>query len=289
MTILSQISDATQALVEKTAPRVVALNAGHRNAASGILWRPGLIVTADEAISDDENVEVMMPDGSTAAAGFAGHDPSTDIALLRLGAGAGTLQPFKPATAVKVGQLAVAVGRGEKGVLAASGIVIESGGSWRSWAGGLIDQRILLGLALDRRSHGGAVVDAEGNLIGLAAFAPRRRALVIPAATVDRIAERLAAKGSIARGYLGAGLHPLRGERESGAIVVKVDGNGPAKRAGILVGDVLTAWNGEPIRGVRDVFKRLGPDAVGSTITFEVTRADQHIKVAVAIGERPHK
>ncbi len=83
MTILSQISDATQALVEKTAPRVVALNAGHRNAASGILWRPGLIVTADEAISDDENVEVMMPDGSTAAAGFAGHDPSTDISSPR--------------------------------------------------------------------------------------------------------------------------------------------------------------------------------------------------------------
>jgi len=289
MTILSQISDAMQALVEKTAPRVVALNARRRDAASGILWRSGLVVTADEAISDDETIEVTMPDGGTAAAAFVGHDPSTDIALLRLEASAGTLQPFKPATAAKVGQLAVAVGRGEKGVLATSGIINESGGSWRSWAGGLIDQRILLDLALDRRSHGGAVVDAAGDLIGLAALAPRRRALVIPAATVDRIAERLATKGSIARGYLGAGLHPLRSEREAGAIVVNIDGDGPAKRAGILVGDVLTAWNGEPIRGVRDVFKRLGPDAVGSTITFDVTRADQHIKVAVAIGERPHK
>jgi S1-C subfamily serine protease len=289
MTILSQISDALQSLVEKTAPRVVALNAGRRDAASGILWRPGLIVTADEALGDDENVEVTMPDGSVAAAALAGHDPSTDIALLRVGAGGGTLDPLKPAAATKVGHLAVAVGRGEKGVLAASGIVNESGGSWRSWAGGLIDQRILLDLALNRRSHGGAVVDAAGDLIGLAAFAPRYRALVIPAATVDRIAERLAARGTIGRGYLGAGLHPLRGEREAGAIVVKVDGNGPAKRAGVLVGDILTAWNGEPIRGVRDVFKRLGPDAVGSTITFDVTRADQHIRVEVAIGERPHK
>jgi S1-C subfamily serine protease len=289
MTILSQISDALQSLVEKTAPRVVALNAGRRDAASGILWRPGLIVTADEALGDDENVEVTMPDGSVAAATFAGHDPSTDIALLRVGAGGGSLDPLKAAAAVRVGHLAVAVGRGEKGVLAASGIVNESGGSWRSWAGGLIDQRILLDLALNRRSHGGPVVDAAGDLIGLAAFAPRYRALVIPTATVDRIAERLAARGTIGRGYLGAGLHPLRGEREAGAIVVKIDSNGPAKRAGILVGDVLTAWNGEPLRGVRDVFKRLGPDAVGSTITFDVTRADQHIKVAVAIGERPHK
>jgi S1-C subfamily serine protease len=113
--------------------------------------------------------------------------------------------------------------------------------------------------------------------------------LVIPAETVDRIAERLATSGSIARGYLGAGLHPMRGEGASGAIVVRLDEDGPAKRAGILVGDILVAWNGEPIRGVRDVFKQLGPDTVGSTITFDVVRANQQIKVEVAVGERPHR
>jgi S1-C subfamily serine protease len=290
MTVLSQISDAMRALVEKTAPRVVALNPGRRDAASGILWRAGLIVTADEALDDDnEGVEVMMPDGSVAAATLVGRDPSTDIALLRIEARFEPSGSFKPAAAVKAGHLAVAVGRAGSGELAASGIVKESGGSWRSWAGGLIDRRILLDLALDRRAHGGAVVDAAGDLIGLAAFAPRHRALVIPAETVDRIAERLATSGSIARGYLGAGLHPMRGEGASGAIVVRLDEDGPAKRAGILVGDILVAWNGEPIRGVRDVFKRLGPDTVGSKITFDVVRANQQIKVEVAVGERPHK
>jgi S1-C subfamily serine protease len=290
MTVLSQISDAMQALVAKTAPRVVALNPGRRDAASGILWRAGLIVTADEALDDDdEGVEVMMPDGGVTAGTMVGRDPSTDIALLRVAAGSPSLESLKPAAAVKAGHLAVAVGRTGNGELAASGIVKECGGSWRSWAGGLIDRRLLLDLALDRRSHGGAVVDAAGDLIGLAAFAPRHRALVIPAETVERIADRLATSGSIARGYLGVGLHRLRGEGASGAIVVRLDEGGPAKRAGILVGDTLIAWNGEPIRGVRDVFKRLGPDTVGSTIAFDVVRADQQIKVEVAVGERPHK
>jgi S1-C subfamily serine protease len=153
----------------------------------------------------------------------------------------------------------------------------------------LIDRRILLDLALDRRAHGGAVVDAAGDLIGLAAFAPRNQALVIPAETVDRVAERLATKGSVARGYLGVGLHPLRDEPGSGAIVIKLDENGPAKRAGLFVGDILIAWNGEPIRGVRDVFRRLGPDTVGSTVTFDVMRANQQTTIKVAVGERPHK
>jgi S1-C subfamily serine protease len=289
MATLSQISDAMQALVEKTARHVVAVNASGRNAASGILWRAGLIITADEALGDDDAIELMLPDGRVAAGTLAGRDPSTDIALLRVGAGFETLDSFKSANAVKAGRLAVAVGRTSNGEVATSGFVKECGGSWRSWAGGLIDRRILLDLALDRRSHGGAVVDAAGDLIGLAAFAPRNQALVIPAETVDRIAERLAATGSVARGYLGVGLHPLRDEPGSGTIVVKLDENGPAKRAGLFVGDILIAWNGEPIRGVRDVFKRLGPDTVGSTVTFDVMRANQQTRVKVAVGERPHK
>ena len=289
MTVLSQISDAMQALVEKAASRVVALNPNRRNAASGILWRAGLIVTADEALDDDDVIEVMMPDGGVVAATLAGRDPSTDIALLRVAAGSQTLESFKSAAAVKAGHLAVAVGRAGNGELAASGVVKECGGSWRSWAGGLIDRRILLDLTLDRRSHGGAVVDASGDLIGLAAFAPRHRALVIPAETLERIVGRLATSGSIARGYLGVGLHPMRGEGASGAIVVRLDEDGPAKRVGILVGDILIAWNGEPIRGARDVFRRLGPDTAGSTITFDVIRAARQIQVAVAVGERPPK
>jgi S1-C subfamily serine protease len=288
MTMLSQISEAMHAVVDKTSQRIAAVNAGSRWAASGIVWRDGFIVTADEALGDEDDVDVTMPNGTVATGTLAGRDASTDIALLRVEGGFAVAGSFTPAKDVEVGHLALAVGRTHNGPLAASGIIKECGGSWRSMTGGLIDRRILLDLSLDRRSHGGAVVDAAGNLIGLAAFAPRDRALVIPAQTVDRIAERLAAKGSIAPGYLGLGLHPLRDER-GGAIVVKLDENGPAKRAGICIGDTLIAWNGEPIRAVRDVLRRLGPDTVGSTVALEIMRAGQRTSVEIAVGERPHR
>jgi S1-C subfamily serine protease len=290
MSVLSDISQAMQALVETTARRVVAINARSRHPASGILWRSDLIVTADEALNDEDHAELLMPDGTVIAGRLAGRDPSTDIALIRAERAFDGSDAFKRATVIRTAQLVFTVGRTTNGPQAAFGVVKECGESWRSWAGGLIDRRILLDLVLDHSSHGGAVVDANGDLVGLAAFAPRRRALVIPAETIDRIAERLAAKGSVSRGYLGVGLHPLRhDERRSGAIVIRLDENGPAQQAGILVGDILTAWNGEPIRGVRDVFTRLGPDTVGSTITLDVVRANQQTKIDIAVGERPHK
>ena len=94
MTILSQISDAMQALVETTARRVVAINAGGRYAVSGIVWRAGLIVTADEALGDDEDFELLLPDGRVVAGRLAGRDPSTDVALLRAEGAFEALDPF---------------------------------------------------------------------------------------------------------------------------------------------------------------------------------------------------
>jgi S1-C subfamily serine protease len=289
MASLSEFSDAMRAFVDKTAQRVVAINASNRNAASGVLWRSGFVVTAEEALGEEEDVELTMPDGGTATGTLAGRDPSTDIALLRVEGETSALESLKPAGTVKSGHLAIAVGRGRNGEIAASGIVKECGGSWRSWAGGLVDRRILLDFDLDHRSHGGAVVDAAGDLIGLAAFGPRNRSLVIPVETIDRVAEALTVKGSIARGYLGVALRPFWRRRDTGAVVVKVEADSPAKRAGIHVGDVLTAWNGEPIRGVPDVFRRLGSDTVGSTVALDVRRANQPRRIELVIGERPHR
>jgi S1-C subfamily serine protease len=289
MTILSEISGVFASLVEKTAQRVVAIDQGGNHAASGILWQSGLVVTASEALGDDDRFELALPDGGAATAALAGRDASTDIALLRLEGDAASVEPFTPAKAVRAGAIAAAVGRSTNGTLAASGIVKETGASWHSSLGGLIDRRIVLDLNLDRRGHGGAVVDIAGDLIGIAAFAPHHQALVIPVETIDRIAESLKS-GGVSRGYLGVSLHPLRASRDrSGAIIVQIDEGGPAKRAGLFVGDVLSAWNGEAITSVRDVFRRLGPDAVGATVTLDIVRANQPLRIDVAISERPHK
>jgi S1-C subfamily serine protease len=115
-----------------------------------------------------------------------------------------------PAEALAVGALAVVAGAREGAPSAALGVVSFVGPQWRSLRGGVIDARIELDAALTRSSEGGLVLDAEGRALGMAVFGPRRRTLAIPLATIDRVAELLATKGRIARGYLGLGLQPVK-------------------------------------------------------------------------------
>ncbi|MCC6983306.1 MAG: serine protease [Bauldia sp.] len=281
-TVLSDLSAALAALTEETAAKLVAVHGRPRVGASGIVLRDGLVVTAEEALERDEDVEVTLPDGSRKAAALVGRDPTTDVALLRVeGAPAAT---WTQATETTAGALALAVGRGVNGPLAALGVTSEIGGQWESLRGGTIDRRIRLNLRLEGRLEGGAVVDASGGIVGMAALGPRRRAIVIPIETVSRVAEQLAATGYIARGYLGVGLHPTR---EGGVIVVGVDESGPAKAAGLLLGDVLTEWNGTRIGSVEEIFARLGPGSVGEQVRLGILRGGKAASVELTIGQRP--
>jgi S1-C subfamily serine protease len=273
---LAALSGALAAAVAAAAARVARIDDGGRQL-SGLIWSDGLIVTAEECLAGDE-ATATLPDGRAVPAELAGRDPSTDVALLR--ADTGPVADWPPAEAA-VGALALAVGGGP---LAAFGIVAEAGPAWTSVAGGRIDARVLLSFALPHRIEGGAAVDAEGRLLGLAVADPRRRALVIPAATVARAVATLAAHGYVGRGYLGLALRPLPGG--GGLIVVEVSADGPAAAAGFLVGDVVTTWNGEPVGSMRALARRLGPDAVGQQATLGVTRAGGGLEVAVAVGER---
>jgi S1-C subfamily serine protease len=133
------------------------------------------------------------------------------------------------------------------------------------------------------------VLDAGGEAIGMAVFGPRRRVLVIPTATIERVAPKLASNGRIARGYLGLGLQPvtIEGGEGSGAMVMSVDPQGPGALAGLHQGDILVAWNGEPIRHVHSLLRALGPDSVGQTVTLRLRRAGDTRQVPLTIAERP--
>ena len=211
MTALADLSQALASAVDAAAARVVRLD-DHGRGLSGVLWQEGLIVTAEECLAG-EAPTATLPDGSTLATELAGRDPSTDVALLR--AATGPVEPWPTAPAPRAGALALAVGRGPAGPLAAFGAVAEAGPAWTSSAGGTIDALIRLGFPMPHRIEGGAAIDAEGRLIGLAVADPRRRGLVIPAATVARAVAALAEKGYVGRGYLGLAMQPLRG-REAG-------------------------------------------------------------------------
>jgi S1-C subfamily serine protease len=286
-TQLQDLSAAFSNLVARTATGVMCvLSKGSRSA--GFVWKPGLVVTADDALADEGEVHVTATGGEAFAARIVGRDPSTDIALL--GIEAKNVAPVTLAQAVPAaGSLVMVVGAEEGVATAALGVVSLSGPAWRSMRGGEIDARIQLDARLRRRSEGAVAVDAGGQVFGMAVFGPRRRVLVIPSATISRVAARLETHGRIPRGYLGLGLHPVAVENGGGpgAMVVSVDAKGPGASAGIHQGDVLVRWDGEPIASLRRLLRSLGADSVGKQIAFELRRGGQTQQVALTVAERP--
>jgi S1-C subfamily serine protease len=281
---LAALSSSLADVVAQTSPAIVSVHS-HRSRASGFVWKPGLVVTADEALADEGEVAIRLADGTEHAAIIVGRDHTTDIALLRLEAkntAPIALSPIGPS----LGSLAVVVAA-ERGVPTASlGTVSLVGERWRSLRGGDIDARIELDVRLRRSHEGGLALDASGQAFGMAVLGPRR-VLTIPAATIERVAARLETHGRIARGYLGVGLQPVRLDDGVGAMVMSVDKQGPAAQAGIRQGDVIVGVNNERIAGVRALVRSLGPDSVGSTVDLAIQRAGAPVNVKLTIGERP--
>jgi S1-C subfamily serine protease len=294
---LMAFSDHIALLVERASASIVAVHGGDRWSSSGIHWRPGVIVTAEEVLERDEQLTVTLPGGRKVAASLAGRDPSTDVAALRFEAQSLPIAATADAGPLRPGHVILAVGSFEGAPAASFGLVGFVGSAWQSLRGGTIDNLLRLDLALDARAEGGAVVDSRGRVVGMAVSGPRRRVLAIPAATIDRAVDQLLAKGYVARGYFGAGLQHVRlarrrngaqpPEREHGILIVNIDPDGPAARAGLVVGDIVTAWNAQPLARVRDVMRHLGPDSVGHTINLQVLRGGDPKNVKIVIGERP--
>ena len=282
-TSLSSLSSALADVVAHTAPSVVSVHS-HRSRATGFVWKSGLIVTADEALADEGEVQIGLADGSTVAATIVGRDHTTDIALLRADTG---IAPVKlAATVPALGTLAVIVATNRDVPSAALGMVSLSGKSWRSLRGGEIDARIELDVRLRPSQEGGLALDAAGEAFGMAVFGPRR-VLVIPTATIERVAAQLETRGRIARGYLGLGLQPLRLDDGIGAMVMNVDEAGPAATAGIRQGDVIVAVNDQKLSGVRALSRTLGPASVGAVVDVAARRGGEPVSFKVTVGERP--
>jgi S1-C subfamily serine protease len=294
---LVAFSDHAAQLVERTGSSIVAVHGGGQGSSSGIHWRSGVIVTAEEVLERDEDVKVTLPSGRLVEASLAGRDPSTDVAVLRFQPDGLPAASTADAATLRPGHVVLAVGNHEGAPVASLGVVATVGGPWHSLRGGTIDNLIRVDLVLSRAAEGGALIDAQGSVVGMAVLGPRRRVLAIPTSTIDRVVDQLLAKGHVFRGYLGAGLQPLRRGRPShdpqpagsvrGVLVVSIDPDGPAARAGLLVGDIVVTWNAKPIDRVRDVMHLLGVDSVGATVDLQLIRGGAPTTLKVALGERP--
>ena len=285
----SQLQDLSAAFVRVVgiaAPSIVAIKSAHSRS-SGFFWRPGLIITAEEALSEEGDFIVTVPSGESLAARLVGRDHTTDIALLRVDRSDLPPMPLeiKP---VSVGALALAVGAEDGAPTAAMGVVSRSIGPWWSLRGGEINARIELDLRMRRSAEGGLAIDATGRAIGMTVFGPRQRVLVIPSATIERVGARLEKHGHIPRGYLGLGFQLVAIEGGGrGVMVMNLEPQGPGAKVGVHQGDVIVTWNGEPIRHVRSLLRALGPDSVGQTVTLGLRRGGETKNVPLTIGERP--
>jgi len=285
--------------IDRAGRSVVAVHARRRIPSSGVHWRAGIIVTADHTIERDEDITVTLPDGRNVPATLAGRDPTADVAILKIDAGTLAIAEKSDAAALKAGNLLLAAGRTAEGATrASSALVSVTGPALRTWQGGQLD----LTVRLDRRLHpnlsGGPALDDQGRAYGINTSGLSRLAsLVIPASTVDRVSAELEKKGHMGRAYLGVGMQPVRlSEKlrealkvpnEIGIMVAGVEPEGPAEKAGVMLGDVLVALDGKTLNNLRSVQNFLIGAQIGKPVKAAIIRGGALIEVVITIGERP--
>jgi S1-C subfamily serine protease len=297
---LLALSNDLAVAVERAGRAVVTVNARPRLPSSGVHWRPGVVVTAEHTVKREEELTVVLPDGRTVPATLAGRDTSTDLAVLRVQRVEFPTAEIGEPSSLRVGHVVLAVGRpSDRGLSASMGVISAVSGAWRTWSGGQIDQFVRLDLTLYPGFSGGALVDARGRIVGINTSGPRSMVLAIPISTVTRVVDQLLEKGRIARGYLGLGMQPVRLPDaiksalnlpgNSGVIVVAVEPDSPAEKAGVLIGDVLIALDDKSISDTADVLALLGPERVGSAVRASVVRGGGLAELMISVGERPRR
>ena len=296
--VLVAFSDGLAGAVERAGASVVRVEARRRQSASGVLWgADGLVLTADHVLERDEDLVVGLPDGREVAATIVGRDPGTDLALLRAEAPGPAAIERGPAP--RVGHLALIVARPGDGLATSIGVVSAIGGPARTRRGGQLDGFIRTDATYYPGFSGGPLVDSAGRMIGLATsqFGGGSGAgLAISLETVRRVAESLLSHGRVRRGFLGIGSQPvaipaalrerLGLSQETGLLVVGVEAGGPAEQGGLLIGDLLIALGGSPVKDTEDLRDQLGADRVGQPTAVRVIRGGEPRELTVTVGER---
>jgi S1-C subfamily serine protease len=292
------ISNALAESTEKAGSFTVAVHTEARGSSSGVIWRPGVIVTAEHALRRDEDIQVTGPDGRVVAAKLAGRDPSTDLAVLKFEDTTSPAAPLGDSEALRPGHVTLVVGRTRaSGPVAALGFVSLVVKERRIWGGTQVSPYVRLDVALQRTGVGGAVLDANAQVVGIVTpkYSPGG-ALALPVATVNRVVDALLQKGRIPRGYLGVGLQPVRlpenlmqtlkREANRAVMVLEVQPGGPAHQAGVVIGDILVSLNGKPVLRLDDVQWHLAGESIGKEVRAEFLRGGAPREVAIVIGER---
>jgi serine protease Do len=259
----------------------------------------GYAVTNHHVLDKAKTVEITTDDGKTYDAKVIGTDPRTDVALIKVD-GRSDFPYVKLADkAPRVGDWVLAVGNpfGLGGSVTA-GIVSARG---RDIGAGPYDDFIQIDASVNKGNSGGPTFDMDGNVIGVntAIFSPSGGsvgiAFDIPAETVKTVVAQLKDKGTVTRGWIGVRIQPVTADiadslgmkASGGALVADPQADGPAAKAGILAGDVITAVNGNAVKEAHDLARQIGAMAPGSTAKLTVWRKGDERTVSLTLGELP--
>ena len=268
---------------------------------SGFFISPdGYVVTTDHLVENGQKIEITTEDDKTYPARLIGRDPKTDLALLKVDAERVFTSVQLANKAPRIGEQVVAVGNpyGLGGTVTA-GIVSARA---RDIKLGSFNDFIQIDAPVNQGNSGGPTFDLQGNVIGVnsAIFSPTGGSVgigfAIPAETVGDVTAKLKERGAVVRGWMGIRIQPLTpqiaegfGVKDAtGAVVIEPQPNGPAARAGVASGDVITAVNGEAVKDDRDLIKRIADLAPGTSVSLDIVRKGERKAIGVTLTEMPN-
>jgi S1-C subfamily serine protease len=309
--LFDEYSRAVTRVVDAVAPSVVSISVGHAGAGprardnggsgSGFVFADdGLILTNSHVVDRAERVDVTLPDGRECPADIVGHDPDTDLAVIRITADDLRAALLGDSTRLRPGQLVVAIGNpyGFQHTVTA-GVVSALGRSLRSRSGRLIEQVIQTDAALNPGNSGGPLVASNGAIVGVnTAIIAGGQGLsfAVPISTAMLVVPALLRDGRVRRGYLGiAGqtvpllrrvtrYHQLT--QDSAVLVTQVETAAPAHRAGVRDGDLIVSLDGTIISTLDDLHRALTDDRIGRRARLGILRGTDRLELTADVDER---
>ncbi len=308
--LLDSYSRTVSGVVDRVAPAVVSVEVHHRRPGgsqreqqghgSGFVFTPdGFILTNSHVAHGATRTDVAFPDGRRLHATLVGDDPDTDLAVLRVDASAQVTAPLGDSAALRVGQVVIAIGNplGFQSTVTA-GVVSALGRSFRSVSGRLIDNVIQTDAALNPGNSGGPLLDSRGTVVGV------NTAVILPAQgicfavavnTVQLVVGQLIAYGHVRRARIGVGgqnvslprlaVRAHRLIQPSGVLITTVEAGSPAARAGLQPGDIIVAFDGQPVHGIDDLHRLLTGDRIGAATTVAAVRKAERLELSITATE----
>jgi S1-C subfamily serine protease len=303
--LLDAYSRAVSGAADKVSPSVVKIDVAQRKnkkeaqgSGSGFIFAPdGFILTNSHVVHDASQITVTLLDGRSLRADLVGDDPHTDLAVIRIDAHTPDLSVVNLGDSqnIRVGQLVIAIGNpfGFQCTVTA-GVISALGRTFRSQTGWLIDNIIQTDAALNPGNSGGPLVNWRGEVIGV------NTAIILPARgicfaiginTATFVAPRLIKDGKVKRSYIGIGGQDVPIHQRTirfydlpashGILVLSVEKNSPAQRAGLINGDIIIGFDGKPITRIDAFHRVLTEERVGVETPLTILRRTRKITLNV--------